>query len=155
MPPAKIKCQCCKAGVQSTDKGMKCDICEEWSHAHCVKISDDEYLFLQEHQGIDWFCSPCKKTIASIMKTSPTFKDAQDKLFKEVDDIKEALRSQIDKLGKDLKSMTLQMAEVDKTLKETTERVLSTDTKIETAIEVKLVDSLATPFFSHLLWLKK
>ena len=43
------------------------------------------------------------------------------------------------------------MIDVDKNLKETTEKVLSTDTKIETAIKAQQVDSLAKPTFASVV----
>jgi chaperonin cofactor prefoldin len=150
MPP-RNKCPCCKAGVLNADMGLQCEICEEWSHANCMKISDVEYQFLKDHKGIDWFCGQCKKTIASVIKTSTGFKDKQDKLDKEVDEIKESLQCQVDKIEKELKSISVRVAEIDKNVKDNTEKVLSTDTKIETAIEAKLIDSLAKPSFASVV----
>jgi hypothetical protein len=150
MPP-KNKCPCCKAGVLSTEQGLQCDICEEWSHAKCVNISDVEYQFLKDHKGIDWFCGQCKKVIATVIKTSAGFKEKQEKVDKEIVDIKESLQNQIDNLGKDVKAITLRIADVDKILKDTTDKVLATDTKIETAIEAKLVDSLNKPTFASVV----
>jgi uncharacterized protein YlaN (UPF0358 family) len=161
MPP-KNKCPCCKAGVLSADLGLQCDICEEWSHAKCVNITDAEYQFLKDHKGIDWFCSQCKKIIASVIKTSASFKERQDKLDKEVDGIKEELESKLEKVEKDVESklnkiekdmqaLTLRMSDIDNNVKDTAEKVLSTEIKIETAIEAKLVDSFTMPSFASVV----
>src|ERR1700759_375384 len=86
------KCPCCKLWVLATEMGLQCDICELWSHANCVEISEEEYNFLNEHKGIAWFCSPCKKIIASTIKTSQAFKERRDKTDKEIADIKESVK---------------------------------------------------------------
>lgn len=37
------KCLDCSKVVQTTDKGVLCDVCEEWFHSKCVNISDEIY----------------------------------------------------------------------------------------------------------------
>jgi len=66
----------------------------------------------------------------------------------EVDKTMKTTNEKVVEVDKTLKVTNEKVVEVDKSLKVTTEKVLSTDTKIETAIEAKLIDSLAKPSFA-------
>ena len=54
----------CGNEVGQEDKGVECDICQNWYHASCQDVSSKAYSALQEHaETLAWICKECKLKI--------------------------------------------------------------------------------------------
>ncbi len=53
-------CPVCQNSVENHDKGLNCDRCLQWRHAHCCLISDEEYEFLAGNDNVIYICDDCK-----------------------------------------------------------------------------------------------
>lgn len=81
----KDKCICCQHVVTSSDKGIQCDLCDNWFHAECQEVKDSSYNALIDDQWdnqLIWYCKCCKKVSANIISKLVT-------LEKEVAQMKE------------------------------------------------------------------
>jgi len=58
--------------VSDKDKGLQCELCDEWFHVGCVDVSDEVYKTLTKNEHLHWFCVKCngsfRKVINSIAK---------------------------------------------------------------------------------------
>lgn len=133
----KEECPCCSKTVEDKDMALQCEICNEWTHIKCIGISETEYKFVKEHQTIHWFCEQCNKSIASVIKTVTLINQNQEKLEKNVSDLKEECQKRMTAVENDMKALSGKTQEID--------------TKMETAIEAKLVDSFAKPTFASIV----
>ena len=69
MPPAATKqqypCLVCKEHIKKTECCVPCQVCEEYTHPKCSKMSQDlvQYLIDETNEGndISWTCGHCKK----------------------------------------------------------------------------------------------
>ena len=53
-------CGVCQAAVDWNCKGVACDTCNTWYHAHCQNIGDSTYAHLgDEDLDLSWHCAPC------------------------------------------------------------------------------------------------
>lgn len=130
-------CPCCKKTVGKKEKALQCEICNEWSHIKCLDYLESEYQFLKDHQSVHWFCDQCNKSIASVIKEVSKQNHRQDKIEQDLG------RLNIDYINR--------TTEVDKKLKELSDKVVGIDTKIDNIVEAKLVESLAKPSFASIL----
>lgn len=67
MPP-KTKvypCLGCKVNIKKTEVSVPCEVCEEYTHPDCSKISQDLLKYLidetDEGSGTTWTCAHCRK----------------------------------------------------------------------------------------------
>ena len=68
MAPASTKqwaCLVCKENIKKSECSVPCQVCEEYTHPKCSKMSNDlvQYLLDETNDGndISWTCVPCKK----------------------------------------------------------------------------------------------
>ena len=163
IPDSAIKkedCPSCKKVVSDEDLALQCEICNKWLHIICADLTEAEYTFLQEHKAVHWFCEQCIKNITSVIKSGVTINQNQEKLEKKFDNMNENYQKRMSELDKEFKILSAKVlaidsqkivADVDKELKNLAAKVMETDTKIETAIEAKLIDSLAKPSFASIV----
>lgn len=52
-------CGTCDNPVTWDDKGIVCDTCNQWYHAHCQSMDTKYYLQHVENTGIAWDCITC------------------------------------------------------------------------------------------------
>lgn len=160
-------CPRCTKAVTDKEMGLECEICEMWFHIKCQGISEAECKFLGEHKSVHWYCITCNENVASVLKMYTTLEQRQDKIeedfaklrteiseiasdakqsskkLKEISDgtlsdgLKKAINSQIErfanKIFQDITSLNGEVASI-KAMN------MATDTKLEMAIEAKLVD---------------
>ena len=56
----KALCPLCKEEVLHDQDGVKCDMCENWSHKTCLNMSDEEFITLTDSGNeTQWFCARC------------------------------------------------------------------------------------------------
>merc|ERR1712002_1277160 len=51
-------CSVCNKKVTWAAKALQCDECDNWTHSHCIPISDDTYSELGNSSNL-WFCPNC------------------------------------------------------------------------------------------------
>lgn len=135
---AEEKCIVCVKLVKSDDLGMQCEICELWAHAKCENISETEYTFLGKHKSLHWYCNECNKNVAKIVKVMSTVQAKVDKLDNDVTDIKK----DVIRLDQVNVSISSELNIIKQELKDMKDAAKVTETKLETAIEAKLVDGI-------------
>ena len=66
-------CGDCQKTVKN-DKALLCEVCENWFHNRCSKVSDESYEFLQSSKSKDvcafhWYCNKCNKSVKKILNS--------------------------------------------------------------------------------------
>ena len=64
--PVQYPCTVCEKPVKANQRGIMCDGCSQWTHAHCGGVEEAEYLLLTAQESCEWFCPLCTQTIASL-----------------------------------------------------------------------------------------
>ena len=67
--PVQYPCTVCEKPVKQNQRGIACDHCNQWTHAHCGGIGEAEYRLLTTQEDCQWFCPTCiwsKLSIASF-----------------------------------------------------------------------------------------
>ncbi len=54
----KFPCGVCAKPVKCNQKGILCEVCDNWIHTRCIGISDNEYRQLQSSED-PWCCKKC------------------------------------------------------------------------------------------------
>ena len=54
----KVTCPVCKNECTKLEQAVCCELCEQWYHASCIKMSNATYNVLRK-PNIAWFCSHC------------------------------------------------------------------------------------------------
>ena len=52
------ECKICQDNVAENEKGINCDLCENWYHCKCIKMNDAIYKFYSK-ENQPWACSKC------------------------------------------------------------------------------------------------
>ena len=97
------------------DYGIQCEICKSRYHAKCVDISVEVYTYLERSKNLHWFCDSCNRGVAQVMEEITRLKGRQEIIEQDI----AVVRNAIEEMKKDINK---------------------TDTKLDTAIEVKLLD---------------
>ena len=58
--PGLDVCHVCDSEVANNHHGLFCEVCSNWSHRSCVKMSVDEYFHWANIED-GWICSQCEK----------------------------------------------------------------------------------------------
>ena len=64
----KDPCIDCGEGVVKKTGGVQCNLCEEWSHPKCAKVSTQHLNALREQSGMTWTCTRCRKIAMKLQK---------------------------------------------------------------------------------------
>ena len=73
----EVKCPDCSKVVSESDAGIQCEVCEDWFHPKCQKITDDVY---SQNAGVHWYCNGCNKGVAKLFQAVAKLQARQDKL---------------------------------------------------------------------------
>ena len=144
------KCKVCDTAVEDEDFGVACEICESWFHIKCEGMSSDEYKFLDAHKSLHWYCKACNKSVANAIKLFSSLKLKVENMELKLNKICDGVLPE--KLTESIESKIAEAVDIveNKISKLVTEfhdlkdQVSSSATKLETAIEAKLVDSVDT-----------
>jgi len=142
---AKAICKHCIKSVESDELGLECEICENWFHIKCEDVSEEEYDFLEAHKILHWYCNSCNKSVANVIKLFSSLKVKGDGIERLnticAGEFPDTMATVID--SKINEAVVKIEDKINKSLLSITEQVNKTDTKLETAIEAKLVQSVA------------
>ena len=56
--PILFPCGICSKSVNSNHRSIQCDICNQWIHIKCNKLSGSDYEYLQRSDD-SWYCLKC------------------------------------------------------------------------------------------------
>ena len=68
-------CKKCVKVVTDDDKGLQCEVCEDWFHCKCVGVSAQLYQRLKENECLHWYCIPCNSEVESILKNKKSVRE--------------------------------------------------------------------------------
>ena len=111
-------------------------------------MSAEEYKFLEVHKSLHWYCKACNKSVANAIKLFSSLKLKVDNIDAKLNRICDGIFS--DKMSKSIDSRISEAVEnveakVNKLLTDfqgLKDQVSISETKLETAIEAKLVDTV-------------
>ena len=142
------KCKLCDVNVTCKDPGIECEICENWFHIKCEDMSQEEYDFLIAHKSLHWYCTGCNKSVATTIKLFNSLKQKVDNLEERLNGICDGvLPEQMakvidDKINVVSEKLDLKVKQILSDFQGLKDQVSASETKLETAIEAKLVDSV-------------
>lgn len=93
--PKEDHCGVCKKRCTKGEKALVCDLCGNWFHAACQKISDEVYEVICRDSNADspairWYCKPsCNKVADKFLGGFRVMQQEVERLGKEVDEVKE------------------------------------------------------------------
>ena len=80
------ECPDCKRLTVATDEALECEICENWFHIECQKITKTTYNFLlknsrsREKSKVHWYCDRCDMGAGKILSVVTKISRRQDKM---------------------------------------------------------------------------
>ena len=144
----KKECTCpkCSKVVKDSDKALECEICDNWFHIKCEQLSDNEYKLIDEHKesNLHWFCSLCNINAVSIIKSLTSLKGRCDILEQDMTQVNSDMKIVKVDLSTCMSDVTIVKRDAESLAKElgiVNEKLALLETKLETSIEAKLLDS--------------
>src|SRR2546425_12624 len=113
-------------------------------------MSNDEYAFLDAHKSLHWYCTSCNKNVASTIKLFHSLKQKVDGIEAKLDKICDGILPEgitkfiDDRISNMADKFNLQVNDIVTDIKGIKDQVSSSEIKLETAIEAKLVDSVGS-----------
>jgi len=171
-------CATCSKNVSEKDLALGCEVCDKWFHISCQSITEDEYEFLIEHKNLHWYCSSCNSNVAGLVQIMSDMRGRHQKLEEKIDSLVEkvdAVAKDLKETDKKVDEMTKGLfpeamiksvdGQIDRFVKKikTEFGALSleveslktksneNETKLETAIEAKLVEGISKSSFVEVL----
>ena len=101
------KCVECNEEVKAGDKAMECDICKNWTHIKCGKVSASMYGELKKAasgmtcQGIKFLCAKCEKVFVTMKADIIKMLEKQEVMEKKQEGLSMglgAVRKEVDEL---------------------------------------------------------
>lgn len=68
-------CGDCEEDVIDGQDGVSCDLCKVWFHIVCVRITKQEYRFMQNSQRFKWFCRACDGKFGNLAEVNRELND--------------------------------------------------------------------------------
>ena len=92
-------CEVCSSSVEMDQKGIECEVCKHWFHAHCVDIEDNEYEVLTSHKkgSIHWYCDDCNVKSIELLKLVFSIQDRMQKCESEFGKMKNETNAKFQK----------------------------------------------------------
>ena len=120
----RSKCADCSKQVLDKESGVQCEVCEGWFHCRCQQVPEETYKFLMENESIHWYCSGCNRGVSKIIQTLAKIQERQEKMEVSLEAVKQ-----------ELVNIKAEVAEAKDLAKQA-------DTKVDAAIEEKLVEGV-------------
>ena len=98
------ECGGCKKTVRKRDRGLGCEVCEQWFHIGCEKVTVAQYEFLiqEENKSIPWSCRKCRgnlkqyaKKMNRILAENNELKERIEKLEEGIIAVKEQIKEEV------------------------------------------------------------
>jgi len=102
-------CGLCKKIVPN-DSAISCEVCAEWFHLECAKITMKEYTFLNKFNRYHWWCEKCDVLAMPLFDNLKIILQRQLELEDEVSQIKAKVSNQVD-LGDEVRKMKSTISE--------------------------------------------
>ena len=83
------KCGKCTLNVSSGQKGLQCDVCNEWTHVRCMNMSEKSYDMYNEDKELNWVCKKCVSDKIDQGALSNIMKEMKEELNVVREEIKE------------------------------------------------------------------
>lgn len=125
------KCKECSNVVNEKDKGIECDFCKHWYHAHCVGIEASQYKMILKMDFLEWTCKECKNAIVGMREENLKLKNDNKCLLQENQLLMERL-AVVEKRMKEIKEEIK-----DEIIKEVNESVFKVMTNFKETEEKK------------------
>ena len=78
-----------KSKIVKSTKALQCEVCENWYHIKCAKVSDALYEHLKaDNQGVHWFCIHCNVGSSKLLQVISRMKTELDAVKEEVKQLK-------------------------------------------------------------------
>ena len=136
-----LNCADCNKDFGKKENGIKCDACEEWFHSECQNVTDDHCLIFGQYKSLRWYCVRCNRSVAKLWKAVETITVRQDKIDLELEKLNNKFK-EIKSEEQYLTKIDEDLASLRDELKAISDKIVKTDTKVETAIEAKLMEGL-------------
>ena len=96
-------CKVCKKENED-DRWIQCDVCANWNHAACAALDDNEYEALKKGgRKVKWLCRECDiPHILETLKVLKEIKAKNDKLEKDLSELKNEVSSVTKKLNEEI-----------------------------------------------------
>lgn len=141
MATKKSKCGDCSKVVTDKENAIQCEACEEWFHAKCQKMTDEAYQVLAQCESLHWYCIRCNKSVMKLWKAIIQINARQDKFQLEL----EQLQKEVEEIKTEKQQVTQlkqEVSELKEEIKTVSTKTAETATKVDTAIEGKLMEGL-------------
>ena len=152
VPPVTSKksdqCRICTELVDDEDFGLECEVCEGWFHIKCQDMTKDEYTFLESHKSLHWYCNSCNSSIVNVIKLFSSLKTKVDDIDNKLNSICDGIlpvkiEESIDnKIKVGVGEIEMKVNKLISEFQEIRDQVSIAETKLDTAIEAKLVTSM-------------
>src|SRR6267154_179082 len=103
-------------------------------------MSADTYKNYKEYRQLHWYCAQCNKGIAKLYTLLNEMSARQDGFEKSLEKLKDT--RDIDSMKEKFGNLSVEVKGLNDKLDLTSERINETDTKVETAIEAKLIQGI-------------
>ena len=131
-------CGACAKAVSSEHKALLCDGCGFWHHTSCEKVSNEVYLFLQNHAkdtSLQWLCRKCQHTLKDLRGSVCVLKELNQKLEEKVEHLTISLDEKVERLAKDIDdNRKFQLAEIQ-TLHNFVEHAIDNKVDVQQSLE--------------------
>ena len=78
-----------KSKIVRNTKALQCEVCENWYHIKCAKVSDGLYDHLKgDNSGVHWFCFHCNVGSSKLLQVISKMKMELDAVKEEVTQLK-------------------------------------------------------------------
>ncbi len=134
------KCAQCSKDFLKKESSIQCDACNEWFHSACQNVPDDHCDIFGKYDSVKWYCEKCNKSVAKLWNVITQITARQDKLDLEFEKLNKRVQ-EIDS-GQHLRKIDQDLATLRDELNAVKKKTVETDTKVETAIEAKLMEGL-------------
>ena len=99
---SKDICTKCSKLVADCDKGLQCELCQQWFHAPCVNITAKNYELIGKIRNVHWFCDLCD--VGNLIGELADFRDFRTQHAKLSEDIV-AINTKLEKTDNAIKQM--------------------------------------------------
>ena len=146
------KCSICELSVTKKQKGMICELCEEWKHAECDKVSAEVYKLVgdnAEETRLHWFCSECNvkavkgiKLVLCVEKRTTEIENDMVRVRQEIEQkmgVLAELSQELEQLKTDVKDSK---AEMQITVDDSMEKSLAESESVQKMIKDNVISAM-------------